>query len=123
MTSATRQPHPAESCSPRAREDTIMTTPIGRSASPAPTSSGHEPHHRVGAAERERSTALLAEAFAAGYLTSDEFDQRVGIAISARTQGDLVALIADLPPDWVTRIRRARHVARNAHAARLGVRI
>ena len=52
---------------------------------------------RVSDADRDRVAAELSEHFQAGRLTQDEFDERVGRAISARTQGDLDELLADLP--------------------------
>ena len=52
---------------------------------------------RVSDADRDRVAAELSEHFQAGRLTQDEFDERVGQAISARTQGDLDELLADLP--------------------------
>jgi hypothetical protein len=52
---------------------------------------------RVSDADRDRVAAELSEHFQAGRLTQDEFDDRVGKAINARTQGDLDELLADLP--------------------------
>ncbi len=52
---------------------------------------------RVSDADRDRAAAELSEHFQAGRLTQDEFDERVGQAINARTQGELDALLADLP--------------------------
>lgn len=52
---------------------------------------------RVGDAERERVTDLLAEHHAAGRLTMAELDERLGATLAARTRDDLVAPLADLP--------------------------
>jgi hypothetical protein len=52
---------------------------------------------RASDADRDRAAAELSEHFQAGRLTQDEFDERVGRAISARTRGDLDALMTDLP--------------------------
>jgi hypothetical protein len=52
---------------------------------------------RVSDADRDRAAAELGEHFQAGRLTQDEFDERVGQAINARTRGDLDELLADLP--------------------------
>ena len=60
--------------------------------------------YRVGDADRDRTTDLLKEAHAAGYLTLEETDERLGTALAARTRGELDRLVADLPPVW-----RARH--------------
>jgi len=60
-------------------------------------SRGAAPDLRVSDADRDRAAAELSEHFQAGRLTQDEFDERVGKAISARTRADLDALLADLP--------------------------
>lgn len=52
---------------------------------------------RVGDAERDRVTELLAEHHAAGRLTAIELDERLTAALAARTRDDLVAPLADLP--------------------------
>jgi DUF1707 SHOCT-like domain len=54
---------------------------------------------RVSDADRDRVATELGEHFQAGRLTQDEFDERVGKAIAARTRGDLDELLADLPSD------------------------
>jgi hypothetical protein len=56
--------------------------------------------YRVGDADRNRTTDLLKEAHAAGYLTLEELDERLGTALAARTRRDLDRLVADLPPEW-----------------------
>lgn len=48
-------------------------------------------------AERERTLAVLKQAFEDQRLTQDEFESRVGSAISARTLDQLAALTRDLP--------------------------
>lgn len=52
---------------------------------------------RIGDAERESAVNALGEHYAAGRLTKDEFDERAGLAWSARTSGEIVPLFADLP--------------------------
>jgi hypothetical protein len=54
---------------------------------------------RVSDADRDRALCELSEAFQAGRITSDEFDQRTGQALGARTGKELTALLADLPLD------------------------
>jgi hypothetical protein len=54
-------------------------------------------HIRVSDADRERVTSRLREHFAEGRLTSDELDERISAALSAKTFGDLRAIMADLP--------------------------
>ena len=56
--------------------------------------------YRVGDADRNRTADLLKEAHAAGYLTLEEVDDRLGTALAARTRGELDRLVADLPPEW-----------------------
>jgi hypothetical protein len=54
-------------------------------------------HFRASHADREQVIAALRAAFIQGRLTRDEFDQRVGRALAARTYAELAALTADLP--------------------------
>ncbi|MEW9551266.1 DUF1707 domain-containing protein [Nonomuraea sp. NPDC050783] len=54
-------------------------------------------HLRVSDEDRERATAQLQHAFAEGRLTPPELDERLGLALTARTYGDLLDLISDLP--------------------------
>src|SRR5215211_4842031 len=56
--------------------------------------------YRAGDADRNRTTDLLKEAHAAGYLTLEETDERLGAALTARTRGELDRLVTDLPPEW-----------------------
>jgi len=52
---------------------------------------------RIGDADRERVTSRLREHFAEGRLTSEELDERITVALSAKTFGDLRRIMADLP--------------------------
>jgi class 3 adenylate cyclase len=67
---------------------------------------------RVADADRDRTVNLLREHVVDGRLTLDEFSERVGLALEARTQGDLQATLANLPdlsmPQEETRRRKAR---------------
>jgi hypothetical protein len=54
---------------------------------------------RVSDADRDRALRELSDAFQAGRITADEFDQRSQQALGARTGQDLTALLADLPYD------------------------
>jgi Domain of unknown function (DUF1707) len=67
--------------------------------------------YRVGDAERNRTTELLKEAHAAGYLTLEETDERLGGALAARTRGELDRLVADLPPEWRASQQRGQQPA------------
>jgi hypothetical protein len=51
--------------------------------------------------ERDQAISKLTDHFQAGRLTTGEFDERSGLALRARTQGELTELLADLPPDRV----------------------
>jgi uncharacterized protein DUF1707 len=53
---------------------------------------------RASDADRERVVALLGEAVADGRLSSDEHAERISVAYSARTLGELTGLTADLSP-------------------------
>jgi hypothetical protein len=52
---------------------------------------------RVSDAERDQAVAELGEHFQAGRLTQEEFDDRSGRALQARTGHDLSGLFGDLP--------------------------
>ena len=56
-------------------------------------------HPRIGDAERDAAVQQLGEHFAAGRLNTQELDDRIGRALTARTAGDLTALFEDLPAD------------------------
>jgi hypothetical protein len=74
---------------------------------------------RIGDAERQGAAAQLQQHFAAGRLTWEELDERLGLAYAARIHGDLATLFTDLPalaaprpaaPPTVRRSRRRIHV-------------
>jgi hypothetical protein len=52
---------------------------------------------RVSDADRDQAIAELSEHFQAGRLTQEEFEDRSGRALRARTGSDLGELFADLP--------------------------
>ena len=54
---------------------------------------------RVSDADRDHALSELSQAFQAGRITADEFDQRSGQALGARTGKQLTVLLADLPLD------------------------
>jgi hypothetical protein len=54
---------------------------------------------RVSDADRDRALSELSEALQAGRITADEFDQRSGQVLRARTGKELTAPLADLPLD------------------------
>ncbi|MGW4797402.1 DUF1707 SHOCT-like domain-containing protein [Nonomuraea sp. NPDC004297] len=54
---------------------------------------------RVSDEDRERTAQQLQQAFAEGRLTQAELEERLEAALTARTYGDLLDLITDLPAD------------------------
>jgi hypothetical protein len=58
-----------------------------------------DPEMRAGDADRERLVEQLREHHAAGRLTLDEFEERMGQAYAAKTYGELRTLTRDLPVD------------------------
>jgi len=52
---------------------------------------------RASDAEREDAIESLSDAVAAGRLTLEEYSERSGSVLGARTQGELAALTADVP--------------------------
>ena len=56
------------------------------------------PDLRASDAERDAVVTELGEHFQQGRLDQVEFDERVTQALAARTESDLSALLADLPP-------------------------
>jgi hypothetical protein len=62
---------------------------------------------RVSDADRDRAVAELSEAFQAGRITADEFDQRSARALCARTGDELTSLLEDLPLDRAPAARAA----------------
>lgn len=63
---------------------------------------------RIGDAERDVAMTQLREHFVAGRLTFDELTERIDAALTAKTQRQIDALMADLPrPRKVTRAEAA----------------
>jgi uncharacterized membrane protein len=64
---------------------------------------------RISDADREAAVNLLSEQYAVGRLSREEFDERSDAVWSAKTQGDLAPIFADLPvgtsarPGWSSR--------------------
>ncbi len=55
---------------------------------------------RIGTAEREEAVRILGDHFAEGRLAVDEYEDRVGMAVEARTRGELRPLFDDLPTPY-----------------------
>ncbi|TMR06359.1 DUF1707 domain-containing protein [Actinomadura soli] len=58
---------------------------------------GRQDEIRVGDAERDAVMLALHDHFAAGRLDRGELDERLDTVLSAKTRGDLRALVRDLP--------------------------
>ena len=95
--------------------------PVPESPPPPPGGPGALTE-RVADADRDRTVTQLRENVVEGRLTLDEFSERVGTALRARTRGDLIAVMADLPeahrateplpePGSAPRKKRRWHVA------------
>jgi hypothetical protein len=77
---------------------------------------------RVSDADRDRAVFELSEAFRVGRITADEFEQRSGQALGARTGKELTALLADLPPvDAIAARGAALERARRVVATRIAI--
>jgi TM2 domain-containing membrane protein YozV len=59
---------------------------------------GHPPHLRCADAERESVAAMVRTAAVDGRLRLDEIDERMDAVFTARTHGELAAVIADIVP-------------------------
>jgi hypothetical protein len=64
---------------------------------------------------RERVVALLRRRFSEGYLSTETFESRAGLAYATRDDGELEALVGDLPPSrrWTAALRRLAEGLRN----------
>ena len=56
-----------------------------------------DPRMRASDTDRERTASLLREHHAQGRLTPEEFNDRIDRTFTAKTIGELDALLADLP--------------------------
>jgi Domain of unknown function (DUF1707)/2TM domain len=91
--------------------------------------SAQRPHHpslnpsvRVGDREREQAIARLGQAFAQGYLSTADYETRLGQAFDAQTAGALAEVLGDLPVVRIARNDPQRRAAKAA-AAQRGVRV
>jgi hypothetical protein len=66
---------------------------------------------RVSDDDRERAAREIREHFAVGRLTEEELGERIDSVYRARTQEELRALSADLPPLPVTRVQQKAELA------------
>jgi DUF1707 SHOCT-like domain len=78
---------------PRGNAMWVWPTPNG----PLESKPAQKTPLRIGDAERDSAIAELGDHFAAGRLSTEEFEQRVDQAIKARFNDDLEPLFVDLP--------------------------
>ncbi|WP_328498710.1 DUF1707 domain-containing protein [Streptomyces sp. NBC_00414] len=69
---------------------------------PGRSDPGSSPDLRASHADRDRVVDVLRIAAGDGLLTADELDERLEVALSARTLSELTTLTADLPPVTAT---------------------
>jgi class 3 adenylate cyclase len=72
---------------------------------------------RVADADRERTVTTLREHVVEGRLTLDEFSERTGAALEARTRGELEALVQDLPAPREAGVQSLARPSRRWHVA------
>jgi hypothetical protein len=73
---------------------------------------------RASDADREQVAERLRLAAAEGRLSPDEFEERLGAALGARTYGELDAIIADLPAPARVAVRPSHELNRRRPAVR-----
>ena len=98
-TTGIARPAPEGDRDPR-RHPPASLRPAGRGARRPPRTSHSRRSDgplRISDADREAAVDLLSEQYAVGRLTRDEFDERSDAVWSAKTQGDLAPIFADLP--------------------------
>lgn len=81
--------------------DTML---VPASDTPAFAADGQRGKMRAADADRDRVAELLNTAYVEGRLSKDEYDARLGSALSARTYADLDQLVTDLPATRTTRV-------------------
>ena len=65
---------------------------------PAPTPP-RASSERAGDSDRDSVVTALRDHLVAGRLTLDEFSERTGVALTARTKAELEAVLADVPTE------------------------
>jgi len=80
----------------RAERPGAILEPVSDALDPQPERAP-APLPRIGDAERDRAVDALQVHMAQGRLDRDEFDERLGRALNARTAADLQPLFDDLP--------------------------
>jgi len=96
---------------PGAAVTTVASGPVAERASFS---------ERASDADRDRVVTLLRDHCVVGRLTLDEFSERTGLALAARTQGDLDAVLVDLPVASLQPVEVPRRRARRWIVAVMG---
>jgi hypothetical protein len=76
---------------------------------------------RISDADRDRAIAQLSDHFQVGRLTTEEFQERSGIALQAKTGRELAVLFTDLPQDRVPATQPGQATAARRSGLRLPV--
>lgn len=71
-----------------------------------------DPNTRVGDPERQRTASQLGQAFTQGYLSMEEYENRLQQAFAAHTADALHHLLTDLPVEQINRRDPRRRAAR-----------
>ena len=87
-----------------------------------PAAAAGRGHLRAGHADRDQTVNELKAAFVQGRLARDEFEMRLGRALTSRTYADLSAITADLPAGLVPATPPVPGPARDADR-RTGVQV
>ena len=98
---------------PRGNVMWVWPTPYG----PMESKPAQKTPLRIGDAERDRAISELGDHFAAGRLTTEEFEQRVDQAIRARFNDDLEPLLIDLPRTAEPSVESQSNHRSDAHLA------
>jgi hypothetical protein len=99
-----------------------MNCPVAVVAAAQQPQPSPNPDFRAGDREREKVISRLGQAFAQGYLSMPDYENRLDQAVQAKTVGVLGQVLGDLPIGRIMRDDPQRQIVRVA-AARRGVRI
>ena len=91
------------------REDDLLSAVVGHVSDRAAAQAAARDGVLASDTDRDEATRILADAFAAGRLTSAELEERTTHALAARTHGELDDLLAGLGG---YRVARRRHPVR-----------
>src|SRR5688500_10690243 len=87
--------------SPSDRDDSLPEPVPPPSVPAVPSSGGYGADVRISDVERNQAVELLRHHTAEGLLTLDEFSDRIGEVFEAKTRGELVVALRELPEQIV----------------------